>query len=137
MRVAQGYSLRALADKVGMAYPALFRLERGEADPRLSSLRRLAKAHKGPVAALLGGRHMRRKSTLKEGPIYRGYRLYTSRLLSEHWLCKIVKLGKEKVTTKDSLTAKVIGLPGEYASEAEALQAAKRYIDEEDARRQD
>lgn len=80
---------------------------------------------------------MRRKSTLKEGPIYRGYRLYTSRLLSEHWLCKIVKLGKGKVTTKDSLTAKVIGIPGEYDSEAEALQAAKRYVDEELERRQD
>jgi hypothetical protein len=80
---------------------------------------------------------MRRKSTLKEGPSYRGYRIYTSRLLSEHWLCKIVKLGTEKVTTKDSLTAKVIGVPGEYASEAAALRAAERYIDEEIERRPD
>ncbi len=53
IREAQGYSLRALADKVGMAYPALFRLESGEADPRLSTLRRRAKALKVPVADLL------------------------------------------------------------------------------------
>jgi len=54
IRGAQGYSLRALADKVGMAYPALFRLESGEADPRLSTLRRLAKALKVTVAELIG-----------------------------------------------------------------------------------
>jgi hypothetical protein len=71
-------------------------------------------------------------STLKEGPSYRGYRLYTTRLPSAHWLCKMVRLGKEKVKTKDALTAKVIALPGEYGSEEQALQAAKRYIDETD-----
>ncbi len=80
---------------------------------------------------------MRRKSNLKEGPIYKGYRIYTSRLVSEHWLSKIVTLGKRKGMTKDSLTAKVIGIPGEYGSEAEAIQAAKGYIDEEAAHRQD
>ena len=53
-REAQGYSLRALADKVGMAYPALFRLESGESDPRLSTLRRLAKALNVTVAELIG-----------------------------------------------------------------------------------
>ena len=54
IREAQGYSLRALADKVGMAYPALFRLESGEADPRLSTLRKLAKALGVTVAELIG-----------------------------------------------------------------------------------
>jgi hypothetical protein len=80
---------------------------------------------------------MRRKSSLKEGPIYKGYRIYTARLLSEHWLSKIVNLGKKKGMTKDSLTAEVTGIPGEYGSEAEAIQAARGYIDEEDAHRQD
>ncbi len=80
---------------------------------------------------------MRRKSSLKEGPIYKGYRIYTARLLSEHWLSKIVSLGKKKGMTKDSLAAEVTGIPGEYASEAEAIQAAKGYIDEEEAHRQD
>ncbi len=55
----------------------------------------------------------------------------------EHWLGQIVKLGTGKVTTKDTLTAKVIGIPGEYDSEAEALRAATRYVDEELERRQD
>ncbi len=54
IREAQGYSLRVLADKVGMAYPALFRLETGEADPRLSTLRKLAKALNVTVADLIG-----------------------------------------------------------------------------------
>ena len=80
---------------------------------------------------------MRRKSSLKEGPIYKGYRIYTARLLSEHWLSKIVNLGTMKGMTKDSLTAEVTGIPGEYGSETEALQAARGYIDEEDAHRQE
>jgi transcriptional regulator with XRE-family HTH domain len=54
IRERQGYSIRALAGKVGMAYPALFRLESGEADPRLSTLRRLAKALNVTVADLIG-----------------------------------------------------------------------------------
>jgi transcriptional regulator with XRE-family HTH domain len=53
-REAQGHSIRSLAAKVGMAYPALFRLETGEADPRLSSLRKLAKALGVTVAELIG-----------------------------------------------------------------------------------
>ena len=61
IREARGYSLRALADKVGMAYPALFRLETGEADPRLSTLRRLAKALNVAVADLIGERKPARK----------------------------------------------------------------------------
>lgn len=63
VREAQGYSLRALADKVGMAYPALFRLESGEADPRLSTLRRLAKALNVTVAEIIGeGRPARKRA---------------------------------------------------------------------------
>ena len=76
---------------------------------------------------------MRRKSTLKEGPLYRGYRIYTAPLFSGHWRCKLVRLGEEPVVTRDSLTPKVIGLPGEFDSEEQAVQAAKRYIDQEAA----
>ena len=54
IREAKGYSLRRLADKVGMSYVALFRLERGETDPRLGTLRKLAKALKVTVAELIG-----------------------------------------------------------------------------------
>ena len=80
---------------------------------------------------------MRRKSNLKEGPLYKGYRIHTARLLSEHWLSKIVSLGKKKGMTKNSLTAAVTCIPGEYGSEAEAIQAAQGYIDEAEAHRQD
>jgi transcriptional regulator with XRE-family HTH domain len=54
IREAQGYSLRRLAEKVGMSYVALFRLERGETDPRLGTLRKLAKALNVTVAELIG-----------------------------------------------------------------------------------
>ena len=49
----------------------------------------------------------------------------------------IVSIGTRQSTTKDSLTDTVTRVPGEYQSVAEALEAAKRYIDEEDARRQE
>jgi hypothetical protein len=39
--------------------------------------------------------------------------------------------------TKDSLTDTVTRVPGEYPSEDEAIQAAKRYIDDEATHRQD
>lgn len=54
IREGKGYSLRRLADKVGMSYVALFRLECGETDPRLGTLRKLAKALKVRVAELIG-----------------------------------------------------------------------------------
>jgi hypothetical protein len=40
-------------------------------------------------------------------------------------------MGKEKVVTKNSLTAAVTRVPGEYDSEGDALQAATQYIDGE------
>ncbi len=62
IREAKGYSLRTLADKVGMSYVALFRLESGETDPRLSTLRKLAKALNVTVAELIGeGKPARRR----------------------------------------------------------------------------
>jgi transcriptional regulator with XRE-family HTH domain len=43
LREAKGYSLRQLAEKVGMSYVTLFRLATGETDPRLGKFRRIAK----------------------------------------------------------------------------------------------
>jgi len=63
IRETQGYSLRALAAKVSMSYVALYRLECGEADPRLGTLRKLAKALKVTVAELIGeGKPARRRA---------------------------------------------------------------------------
>jgi hypothetical protein len=57
-------------------------------------------------------------------------------LPSGRWLSKIVKLGKKKVMTKDSLTAAVTRVPGEYDSEEEAIQAARQCIDDQEGHRQ-
>ncbi len=63
IREGQGYSLRALADRVGMSYVALFRLESGETDPRLGTLRKLAKALGVTVADIIGeGRPARKRA---------------------------------------------------------------------------
>jgi len=57
--------------------------------------------------------------------------------MSGLWVSMIVSIGTRQSTTKDSLTDTVTRVPGEYQSEAEALEAAKQYIDEEDARQQE
>ena len=68
---------------------------------------------------------------MKNSPIYKEHRIHTARLPSGRWLGTIVNLGKEKRMTKDSLTAAATRIWGEYHSEAEAIEAAKRYIDAE------
>ncbi len=74
---------------------------------------------------------MQRKRMMKESPIYKEHRIHTSQLPSGRWLSTLVRLGAKRAPTKDSLTAAVTRVPGEYGSEAEALQAAKRYVDAE------
>lgn len=69
-----------------------------------------------------------------EGLVYKEHRIHSSRLAGGLWLSLIVKLGTKKVMTKDSLTTAVTRVPGEYASEDEAVRTAKRYIDEEQGR---
>lgn len=72
---------------------------------------------------------------MKEALIYRHYRIHTTPLRGEQWLAMIVKLGAKSSLTKDSLTPAVTRIPGEYVSEAEAIDAAKRYINNEEAGR--
>jgi hypothetical protein len=67
---------------------------------------------------------------VKEGRIYKEHRIHARRLpKSGHWISTIVKLGPTRALTKNSLTARVTRVRGEYQSEAEALQAAAQYID--------
>ena len=54
IRETRGLSLRALADKAGVTYVALLRMELGQTDPRLGTLRKLAKALRVTVADLIG-----------------------------------------------------------------------------------
>jgi len=54
IRRAQGKSFRQLAHEAGVSLATLQRIEGGEFDPRLSTLRRLAKALKVSFATLLG-----------------------------------------------------------------------------------
>jgi hypothetical protein len=72
------------------------------------------------------------KTNLTEGFVYKEHRIHSSRLASGFWLSMIVKLGRRKVMNRDSLTATVTRVPGEYDSEEEAIHVAKRYIDGEE-----
>jgi transcriptional regulator with XRE-family HTH domain len=54
-REARGLSQRALAERAGMPYPMVARIELGQTDPRLSTLRRLAEALKLTVGDLVDG----------------------------------------------------------------------------------
>ena len=53
-RERRGLSLRKLAKASGVHYVSLARLEAGQFDPRLSTLRKLAKALRVSIADLLG-----------------------------------------------------------------------------------
>ena len=54
IREQQGMSQRALAKAAGITQAALFRLESGETDPRLSTLRAIAEALGVTVAEIIG-----------------------------------------------------------------------------------
>ena len=54
LREQRGYSLRKLAEVSRVHFVSLARLEAGELDPRLSTVRKLAKALGVTVAELIG-----------------------------------------------------------------------------------
>jgi transcriptional regulator with XRE-family HTH domain len=54
LRERRGLSLRKLAKVAGVHFVSLARLEAGAFDPRLSTLRKLAKALRVSIADLLG-----------------------------------------------------------------------------------
>ncbi len=68
---------------------------------------------------------------MREPPIYKQHRIHTARLASGPWISLIVNVGRRTVRTKDALTDTVTRVPGEYALEDEAIQAARAYIDHE------
>ena len=60
IREGKGVSLRGLKKTSGVAVATLARIEAGGYDPRLSTLRRLAKALKVTVAELIGERAIKK-----------------------------------------------------------------------------
>lgn len=61
IREGKGVSLRALKKASGVAVSSLARLEAGQGDPQLSTLRKLAKALNVTVAELIGERSFKKK----------------------------------------------------------------------------
>ena len=72
---------------------------------------------------------------LESAPVYKAHRIHVTRLYSRPYVSLIVSIGIRQPMTKDSLTDTVTRVPGEYPSEEEAIQGAKRYIDAEDSGR--
>ena len=62
IREGKGVSLRGLRKVSGVAVATLARIEAGGYDPRLSTLRRLAKALHVTVAELIGERSLKKGS---------------------------------------------------------------------------
>jgi len=54
IRQAQGVSLRKLGEQAGVSYVTLARIETGIYDPRLSTLRKVARVLKVTVAQVIG-----------------------------------------------------------------------------------
>lgn len=53
LRTGRGWTKRELAERAGISYGYLWRLEAARQDPTLTVLEKLAKAFKVPVARLL------------------------------------------------------------------------------------
>ncbi len=68
---------------------------------------------------------------MREPPVYKQHRIHIARLPSGPWIGLIVNLGRKTVPTKDALTNTVTRVPGEFALEDQAIQAARAYIDHE------
>ncbi len=68
-------------------------------------------------------------SQIEAALVYKAHRIHTTRLFSRPYVSMIVRLGTRERLTAYSLTDTVTRVPGEYASEVEAIQAAIRYID--------
>jgi len=67
-------------------------------------------------------------------PVYKAYRIHTTRLTFWTYISLIVSVGKRHLLTEDSLTDTVLRVPGEFFSKDEAILAAKLYIDATDSR---
>jgi transcriptional regulator with XRE-family HTH domain len=120
LREMRGLTQETLAAKVGIHRVYLAKIEMGVNAPSLDLLERLAKARK-----------------VNHAPVYKGHRIHISRRYSGPYISMIVRRGTPKPRTKNSVTDTVARAPGEYPSEDEAIQAAMRYSDEADSRRQE
>ena len=62
-----GYSLRKLGEQAGVSYVTLARIETGIYDPRLSTLRKVARALKVTVAQVIGDQPFKPKGDPQHG----------------------------------------------------------------------
>ena len=75
-------------------------------------------------------------SAVQNAPVYKAYRIHTTRLTFGTYISMIVSVGKRHLLTEDSLTDTVLRVPGEFLSKDEAIRAAKLYIDATDCHKQ-
>jgi len=76
-------------------------------------------------------------SNMQNAPVYKAYRIHTTRLTFGTYISMIVSVGQRRLITEDSLTDTVLRVPGEFFSKEEAILAAKLYIDATDSRKQE
>ena len=86
-------------------------------------------ALKGKVGDVVEEEPKGEMGTVNNLPVYKAHRIHIAHLMRGSWISTIVTIGERTPLTKDSLTDTTTLVPGEYPSEAEALQAATHYID--------
>ena len=67
IRQSRGVSLRKLGEQAGVSYVTLARIEAGIYDPRLSTLRKVARALKVTVAQIIGDQPLNQKGGPQHG----------------------------------------------------------------------
>ena len=65
---------------------------------------------------------------LKGSGVYKNHRIHTAQLLSGVWVVSVVELGRGQERGGDAPVARI---RGEYASQGEAVSAAKHCVDQE------
>ncbi len=67
---------------------------------------------------------------LKGNGVYKSHRIHTSQLPSGIWVVSIVRLGAVRPDIRPGEGPPVEGISGDYASQEEAVSAAKAHIDQ-------
>ena len=73
---------------------------------------------------------------VNKAPVYKAHRIHTTSTMNGRWVSVIVSIWIKQPMPEDAPPNPAIRVPGEYDSEVGAIQAAMRYIDEQETHRQ-
>jgi hypothetical protein len=71
---------------------------------------------------------------VNENHLYKGYHIYTMQLRNQLWAASVTRIAVPTGATEDYSGHYVDGIGGEFASEDQAISAARQYIDQKEER---